>query len=96
MKARFLQLRNTHVVVAMMMLCFGLSTSAAWAQDVHPGHDSAENPVVALQQLDSSVRDLQNAAAQSNQAKSEAALTKVDSAFQHVQAQDPENSLKGH
>jgi hypothetical protein len=43
---------------------------------------------------DSSVTNLHGAADQSNQAKSEAALRKVDGAFQHVQAQDPENTLK--
>jgi len=57
--------------------------------------DKGQKISAALKQLDSSVTDLHSAADEGDQAKSEAALKSVESAFDELKAEDPETAFKG-
>src|SRR5260370_40453179 len=58
--------------------------------------DKAQKLLTALRQLRHCAIRLHRAALDNNQAKAEAELKNVESAFQQVEAQDPENTLKDH
>ena len=49
----------------------------------------------ALKQLDSSTTDLHSAADEGDQAKAEAALKSVESAFDRLKAEDPDSAFQG-
>ena len=49
----------------------------------------------ALKQLDSSVTDLHSAADEGDQAKAEAALKSLESAFDQLKAEDPDSTFQG-
>lgn len=58
--------------------------------------DKAQKLLTALHRLRHCVIRLHRAALDNDQAKVEEELLNVDSAFQQVEAEDPENTLKGH
>ena len=58
--------------------------------------EKAQKLLRALHQLRHCVIKLHRAALDKNQAEAEAELKNVDNAFQDVQTQDPESTLKGH
>jgi hypothetical protein len=57
--------------------------------------DKGQKVSAALKQLDTSVTDLHSASDEGNQAKAEAALKSVESAFDQLKAEDPETAFKG-